>query len=126
MFSEDEISRLVRRMVEAENQGGKSGSETLDSILAPDFFGLTRSSGKEESRADLLESVANSADQTIVREVSGFEVMPSDDLAFVRSVVTVRDSTDPRNSQGRFRNTNFFRRDGGSWLCVSWQVTRLA
>ncbi len=126
MPDENEFARLIHKMVGAENAGGNVGRETLDAILAPDFLSLTRSNGKEESRADLLDAVGNSTIQTIEREAAGFEAYGSDDLFFVRCVVTVRDLADQQSSPNKFRNTYFFRRDGDSWLCMSWQVTKLA
>ena len=113
----------VRALVDCENTRAR---DRADSLLSPDFTGLTRRTGVERSRSELLDDIANS-NLSVQRRLddAGSWTRTSGDLAVARSVVTTTDTTKPGEAPGRFRNTHVFELRADAWRCLAWQVTEL-
>jgi len=126
MDTKTNLIELVRQFVEAENDGGKHGKVKADPILAPNFIAITRSSGDEESRDDLLKAIANPKNPNLVRDFDEreFWVRECGDLGVVRSLITTKERSNPKTILGRFRNIHVFENQQGQWRCVAWQVTK--
>lgn len=127
MSTGTDLIDMVRQLVKAENEAGEQGKGNADYILAENFKAITRMSGKEEDRGDLLKAIANPSNPNILRELnnSEFWVQESGDLGVVRSLVTTKERSNPQTVAGRFRNIHVFERQEGRWCCVAWQVTKL-
>jgi len=121
------LLELVRQLVEAENEGGESGKAKARDILAPNFIAITRASGDEENRDDLLKAIANPKNPNLVREFDEreFWVRECGDLGVVRSLITTKERPNPKTILGRFRNIHVFENQQEQWRCAAWQVTKL-
>src|SRR3712207_1288614 len=115
-----QLASLIRSLIEAESAASR---EQADQILSAQFLGITRADGTEQDRDQLLGTIEKSKGQDRVRELeqSALNISHGEDAAVVRSVVVVRQHSDPSAIVGRFRNTNSFRREGTEWRCVGWQ-----
>lgn len=135
MSAADDLKKLVEDLVEAENTRNR---DKADSILADDFIAITRSTGIEQNREELLGAIAE-PDLAISRQLvsDAFRIIPSepDDLGVVRSVVTTERRTEPGDESkapvpiASFRNLHVFKKQrdeqGEKWACILWQVTKL-
>jgi hypothetical protein len=117
-------AEVVRALIHAENE---RDAVTADRHLAVDFVGITRSAGHEQSREELLASISNPENPTLLRnlEVNQEWGEMGGGVAVVRSVVTTEQRQDPGQITGWFRNVHVLLRAGGEWKCVHWQATRL-
>jgi Domain of unknown function (DUF4440) len=124
MASETDLIEQVRRLVEAENERNRA---TADEILAQDFAAITRARGVEQNRDALLAEVENPKNPNLRRELgeSDLWVRVSGDQGVVRSLVKTTDRTSPDEAPTTFRNVHVFERQGESWKCLAWQVTKL-
>ncbi len=135
MSTADDLRKLVEELVETENT---RNHDKANSILADDFIVITRSTGIEQNREELLGAIARSDFAISRRLVSdAFRVIPSepDDLGAVRSVVTPERRTEPGDESkpwvpiASFRNLHVFEKrsdaPGEKWACILWQVTKL-
>ncbi|MER8583225.1 hypothetical protein NKG95_31830 [Mesorhizobium sp. M1423] len=61
------LIELVRQIVEAENEGGEGGTSKADLVLAHNFTRITRSSGEEQGRDDLLKAIASAGEANPLR-----------------------------------------------------------
>ncbi len=127
MNTKTNLIELVRQLIEAENDGGERGKAKADSILAQNFIAITRSSGDEETRDDLLKAIASPKNPDLFREFDEreFRVWESSDLSVVRSLITTKERSNPKTILGRFRNSHVFENQQGRWWCIAWQVTKL-
>jgi len=127
MATKTNLVELVRQLVEAENEGGESGKAKAGDILAQNFIAITRSSGDEENRNDLLKAIANPKNPDLVREFDEreFRVWECGDLGVVRSLITTKERSNLKTILGRFRNIYMFENQQEQWRCVAWQVTKL-
>ena len=93
--------------------------------MSTDFIAITRSSGQERNRDELLDDISNPKKPNLRRELDAGKlwVRSSDTRGIVRSIVTTIDQTD--SPPERFRNTHLFEKQQGRWLCVAWQVTKM-
>src|SRR5215813_10276006 len=107
-----DLIEMVRQLVKAENDAGEGGKRDAEYILAENFKAITRMSGKEEDRGDLLKAIANPSNPNILRELDGSEfwAWESGDLGVVRSLVTTKERSNPQTVAGRFRNIHVFER----------------
>jgi ketosteroid isomerase-like protein len=122
MTDESEVTDLVRDLVAAENARDRASAEA---ILAEDFTAITRSSGVERNRDELLADIADPK-RSIHRKLGDdVWVQASGDLAVVLSVVTTTDEAAPAEAPKSFRNCHVFQPRDGQWKCVAWQVTAL-
>ena len=123
-----ELIALVRRLVQAENEGGAAGRAEAEKILAPDFIALNRARGKEVGRQTLLKDIADAGPKppSPLRELvdKEFWAQVSGELGVVRSLVVTRDR-DTQKITGRYRNTHVFQWQEGRPVCVAWQVTEV-
>jgi hypothetical protein len=115
---------LVRDLIDAENTRDR---RKADDILAKDFLFITRARGDEQTRASLLDEVAQPKNPAVQRTLVDGSVSTrgSGDLCVVWSVVSTRDTANPGAAEGRFRNVHVFERQQQEWRCLSWQVTKV-
>jgi hypothetical protein len=127
MNTTTDLIELVHQLVEAENESGDSGKAKADLILAQNFTVITRSSGDEEDRDDLLKAIANPKNPNLLREPDEreFRVLESGDLGVVWSLITTKEQSDLNTILGRFRNIHVFENQERQWRLVAWQVTKL-
>jgi hypothetical protein len=100
MKNTSDIVDIVRHLIKAENDKDK---ESADHILSKNFVAITRASGKEQNRDELLNTIANPPNPNITRKVVEGHDFMKEDLAIVRSVVTTADKTNPDSILGRYR-----------------------
>jgi hypothetical protein len=117
------LADVVASIMKAENEGDRTA---LDTLLAEDFAGITRSGGTELGRADFLAGIEEPSGAGPWRslEPGSVDVLESGDLGVVRCVMAVTHRAESETTR-RFRNIFVVRRTGGDWRCVAWQVTRL-
>jgi len=129
MNTETHLIGLVRQIIDAENEGGEGGRSKADLVLAHNFTRITRSSGQEQGRDDLLKAIAiaSAGDANPLRVPIEREFWPlhSDSVGVVHSLVATHGRSDPKRTLSCFRNTHVFEKQDGAWRCVAWQVTRL-
>lgn len=124
MASREVLIALVRQLVQAENEENRVLAEE---VLAPDFIAITRRTGKEQGREDLLGAIAAPPPPNPLREFDeeGAWTQASGDLGVVRSLITTKNPNNPNEVLGRFRNLHVFEQRSQRWQCVLWQVTEL-
>jgi hypothetical protein len=117
-------AQVVAELIRSENE---RDAALADRYLAVGFTGITRSAGFEESREQVLETIANPANPDLVRTVRVDHVWSNDDagLAIVRSLVTTERRGTPDVQDGAYRNVHVLLLDVGTWRCVHWQATKL-
>ena len=121
------LELLNRQTFDAEAQtliGGEHWREFLQRSLAANFS-IRRANGATQNKAEMIEFVeGNDPVERVIIEDYPVEVIESiggSALAAVISVIRLADQTD------NFRNTKIFAwQPSGSWLCVYWQVQKLA
>lgn len=121
----EQLASIVALLIEAEN---KASWEQADRVLSSKFRGITRADGTEQDREGVRRAIERQHGQDSVRDFdrSSVDVIHGTDAGVVRSVVLLRQRSDPSAVVGRFRNTHSFCLEGSEWRCVGWQVTRLA
>lgn len=117
-------AQVVAALIRSENE---RDAPLADRYLATGFTGITRSAGFEESRDQILETIANPPNPDLVRTLLVDHVWSDDDagLAIVRSLVTTERRGAPGVQDGAFRNVHVLLLDAGVWQCVHWQATKL-
>ena len=119
---ETELIERVRALVDSENARDR---ERAAAILAEEFTAITRASGVERNRDELLADIADPK-RSIRRDLDDdVWVRNSGDVAVVKSLVTTVDEAAPADPPRRFRNLHVFQKQTGEWKCVAWQVTEL-
>jgi hypothetical protein len=111
----------VCQLIDAENEADAKKAEAL---LATDFVAITRRSGQEDSRKELLARIANPPTLNPFREPSQFQIWESGASAWFEASSRTKDSS-THAVIGEFRNLHVFRKEGDAWMCVDWQVTEL-
>jgi hypothetical protein len=112
---------LVAELVAAENDCDRNRA---DKVLAATFLGITRASGVEQNRAQLLDQIAHSPNNVLRKlEESIATTYAAEGFALVQSIIQVTASVG--TPQGRYRNLHAFERQNRRWSCVAWQVTKL-
>lgn len=117
-------AQVVAELIRSENE---RDAALADRHLAVGFTGITRSAGFEESREQILVTIANPANPDLVRTLLVDHVWSSDDagLAVVRSLVTTERRGTPGVQDGAFRNVHVLLHEVDAWRCVHWQATKL-
>jgi hypothetical protein len=117
-------AQVVAELIRSENE---RDAALADRYLAVGFTGITRSAGFEESREQILATIANPANPDLVRSLRVDHVWSNDDagLAIVRSLVTTERRGAPDVQDGAYRNVHVLLLEADTWRCVHWQATRL-
>lgn len=117
-------AQVVAELIRSENE---RDAPLADRYLAVGFTGITRAAGFEESREQILETIANPLNPDLVRTLQVDHVWSNDEagLAIVRSLVTTERRGAPGVQDGAYRNVHVLLLEGGTWRCVHWQATKL-
>ncbi|MCC6318027.1 MAG: nuclear transport factor 2 family protein [Gemmatimonadaceae bacterium] len=117
-------AQVVADLIRAENEQDRA---LADRHLAAGFSGITRSAGFEESRPQILQTIAAPKNPDLVRTLTVDHVWSDEDagLAVVRSLVTTERRSAPGVPDGAYRNVHVLVHEDGAWKCVHWQATRL-
>lgn len=115
---------VVAELIRAENERNASLAEQH---LAVAFAGITRSAGVEESREQILQTIATPKNPDLVRTLHVDHAWSDDGagLAVVRSLVSTENRMAPGVQEGAYRNVHVLVMEAGHWKCVHWQATRL-
>lgn len=117
-------AQVVAELIRAENDRDVA---LADRHLSAGFTGITRSAGFEESREQILITIANPRNPDLIRTLNVDHVWSSDEagIAIVRSLVTTEHRSAPGVQDGAYRNAHVLLNEDGAWRCVHWQATKL-
>jgi hypothetical protein len=131
MSNKDIIRNQLKALITSENEGD---SKRAEEILSDKFIAITRSSGIEETKSDLLKAIEKAKiDLEKKREVNkdykkerkldeNIEVFEDKTIALTRSLITLKETGE---KDTLYRNTHLFENHNGKWKCKVWQVTKL-
>jgi hypothetical protein len=127
MASRNDWIELVGRLIEAENDGGTAGRRKADEILSGGFMTITRATGKEEERGELLDAIENPT-RRVFRKLDRdrCRVWQCGGVSVVKSVVTMHELSDSEEILGTYRNIHvFYGNEAADGQCFAWQVTEV-
>jgi hypothetical protein len=128
-----QVEACIVTLIDAENRRDDAAASA---IVSDDFTWITRSTGAEQNRAEMLAAI-KAGPTDIIRSVrldpSGSDLRQvGTDCCIARPIVETARTASPATVEGRFRNILVFKRhpapaSGGaeSWKLIAWQVTRL-
>jgi ketosteroid isomerase-like protein len=120
--TEKEIARLSRQAIDARL---KADTAALDAILADDYVGISPS-GEVATKAEGLRALKDGTLHFDSIEPSEVKVRVYGDAAVLTARGHVKVTYQGRADTLSVRVTEVYVKQGGTWRCVSSQVTRIA
>ncbi|MGB8029656.1 MAG: nuclear transport factor 2 family protein [Terracidiphilus sp.] len=102
-----------------------SNTKVMDSLLAPDYMGIT-ASGTLQSRDETLQSLSSGRLHFTLLEVTDRKVRFYGSTALVTSLANIQATTPDGKVSGNYRYTHVYVRDAqGDWKIVSFEASRV-
>jgi len=102
-----------------------ANTKVMDSLLAPDYMGIT-SSGTLQSRDETLQGMSSGRLRFALLDVSDRKVRFYGTTAVVTSLANIQATTPDGKISGNFRYTHVYVRDAeGDWKIVSFEASRV-
>ena len=102
-----------------------ANTKVMDSLLAPDYMGIT-ASGTLQSRDETLQSMSSGRLHFTLLEVTDRQVRFYGSTALVTSLANIQASTPDGKVSGNYRYTHVYVRDAqGEWKIVSFEASRV-
>lgn len=102
-----------------------ANTKVMDSLLAPDYMGIT-ASGTLQSRDETLLSLGSGRLHFTLLEVSDQKVRFYGSAAVVTSLANIQATTPDGKIAGNYRYTHVYVRDAqGDWKIVSFEASRV-
>jgi ketosteroid isomerase-like protein len=120
--TERDIARLSRQAIDARL---KADTAALDALLADDYVGISPS-GEVGSKAEALKRLKDGTLHFDTIEPSEVRVRVYGDAAVLTDRGHVKVTNRGRADTLSVRVTEVYAKQGGTWRCVSAQVTRIA
>ena len=130
-MSNIDIINQLKALITSENKGD---SKIAEKILSDKFIGITRSSGIEEVKSDVLKAIKKAKsdiekkrkfnkDYKKERKLDEhIEIFEEKTIAITRSLITLIETGEKDTF---YRNIHLFENQNGKWKCKIWQVTKL-
>jgi ketosteroid isomerase-like protein len=120
--AERDIARLSRQVIDARL---KADTKALDALLADDYVGISPS-GEVGTKAESLKRLKDGTFHFDSIEPSEVKVRVYGDAAVLTARGHVKVTNRGRADTLSVRVTEVYVKHGGTWRCVSAQVTRIA
>jgi len=102
-----------------------ANTKVMDSLLAPDYMGIT-ASGTLQSRDETLQGLTSGRLHFTLLEVTDRKVRFYGSTAVVTSLANIQASTPDGKLSGNYRYTRVYVRDAqGDWKIVSFEASRV-
>jgi ketosteroid isomerase-like protein len=102
-----------------------ANTKVMDSLLAPDYMGIT-ASGTLQSRDETLQSLSSGRIHFTLLDVSDRKVRFYGTTAVVTSLANIQATTPDGKVSGSYRYTRVYVRDAnGDWKIVSFEASRV-
>jgi ketosteroid isomerase-like protein len=102
-----------------------ANTKVMDSLLAPDYMGIT-ASGTLQSRDETLQSLSSGRIHFTLLDVSDRKVRFYGTTAVVTSLANIQATTPDGKVSGSYRYTRVYVRDAnGDWKIVSFEASRI-
>ena len=131
MSNKNDIRNQLKALITSENEGD---IEKAEKILSDKFIAITRSSGIEEVKSDLLKAIEKGKCEIEKKRKfnkdykkerildKSIEIVEEKTIAITRSLITLKETGE---KDTHYRNIHLFENSNGNWQCKIWQVTKL-
>jgi len=123
-FAATPADELVAREASWSKAMVAKDMDALKDIIAPDWIGQNQS-GKQTTRAQLLESIASGEDKATSMTNHDVHVRIVGDLAIVQGMDTEVSTHKGASSSGTYSWMDVFQKRGGKWVAIASQNTPL-